>query len=116
MNENNDIIFVTVCLFFQSNLFSGNNMFYNVVVRFEQAFINSLLKEYIGSETLYFWTGLQDSKGSGEYQFISPDGKAGPVTYTNWRWLEPGTLNTEYRCYISEYIYLLYVKNVRLLS
>ncbi|XP_056590497.1 LOW QUALITY PROTEIN: lymphocyte antigen 75 [Triplophysa dalaica] len=66
-----------------------NSCHININNRFEQAFINSLLKEYIGSETLYFWTGLQDSKGSGEYQFISLDGKAGPVTYTNWRWLEP---------------------------
>ncbi|XP_051531593.1 lymphocyte antigen 75-like isoform X3 [Myxocyprinus asiaticus] len=57
--------------------------------RFEQAFINSLLKEHISTEVLYFWTGLQDSKGSGEYQWISQDGTADRVTYTNWRWLEP---------------------------
>uniref|UniRef100_A0A8B9J9R7 Lymphocyte antigen 75 n=1 Tax=Astyanax mexicanus TaxID=7994 RepID=A0A8B9J9R7_ASTMX len=57
--------------------------------RFEQAFINSLLKEHIGSESLFFWTGLQDSKGTGEYQWFSPSEQKDRVTYTNWRWPEP---------------------------
>lgn len=82
--------------------------FYNLVFRFEQAFINSLLKEFIGSETLYFWTGLQDSKGSGEYHWISPDGTAGQVTYTNWRWMEPGTVNIDYRKKKRETLFCLF--------
>ncbi|XP_026076751.1 lymphocyte antigen 75-like isoform X1 [Carassius auratus] len=57
--------------------------------RFEQAFINSLLKELISTEVLYFWTGLQGSKGSREYQWIGQDGTSVPVTYTNWKRLEP---------------------------
>lgn len=66
-----------------------NSCHININNKFEQAFINSLLKEHMSSETLYFWTGLQDSKGSGEYQWISQDGTAGQVTYINWRWREP---------------------------
>ncbi|KAB5559385.1 hypothetical protein PHYPO_G00028380 [Pangasianodon hypophthalmus] len=58
--------------------------------RFEQAFINSLLKEHVSSKRQYFWTGLQDAKGTGEYQWFSQDGKASRVTYTNWKWGEPG--------------------------
>ncbi|XP_051528122.1 lymphocyte antigen 75 isoform X2 [Myxocyprinus asiaticus] len=66
-----------------------NSCHITINYRFEQAFINSLLKEHISSEELYFWTGLQDSKGSGEYQWISQDGTADRVTYTNWRLSEP---------------------------
>ncbi|KTG47312.1 hypothetical protein cypCar_00030790, partial [Cyprinus carpio] len=44
---------------------------YNPLSRFEQAFINSLLKEHISTEVLYFWTGLQDTKGSREYNWIA---------------------------------------------
>ncbi|XP_030627234.1 lymphocyte antigen 75 [Chanos chanos] len=58
--------------------------------RFEQLFINSLLKQYtFGSQPQYFWTGLQDIKGTGEYQWFSKDGPGDRVTYTNWRYLEP---------------------------
>ncbi|XP_058256916.1 lymphocyte antigen 75 isoform X1 [Hemibagrus wyckioides] len=57
--------------------------------KFEQAFINSLLKEHVSSEHQHFWTGLQDTKGTGEYQWFSQDGKASQVTYTNWKWGEP---------------------------
>ncbi|KAI2659377.1 Lymphocyte antigen 75 [Labeo rohita] len=58
----------------------------------ELAFINSLLKEHISTEVLYFWTGLQDTKGSREYQWISQDGTADRVTYTNWKWPEPNPI------------------------
>lgn len=71
---------------------------YNPLSRFEQAFINSLLKEYIGSGVSYFWTGLQDTKGSGEYQWISQDGRADRVTYTNWKWPEPGNAYYGFGC------------------
>ncbi|XP_072516907.1 lymphocyte antigen 75 [Salminus brasiliensis] len=57
--------------------------------RFEQAFINSLLKERISSQALFFWTGLQDSKGTGEYQWFSQSEQEDKVTYTNWKWQEP---------------------------
>ncbi|XP_053369706.1 lymphocyte antigen 75 [Clarias gariepinus] len=61
--------------------------------RFEQAFINTLLKEHASSKQQYFWTGLQDTKGTGEYQWISQNGqgrmKASKITYDNWKWGEP---------------------------
>ncbi|KAK3561497.1 hypothetical protein QTP86_005998 [Hemibagrus guttatus] len=57
--------------------------------KYEQAFINSLLKEHVSSEHQNFWTGLQDTKGTGEYQWFSQDGQASRVTYTNWKWGEP---------------------------
>ncbi|KAL2087575.1 hypothetical protein ACEWY4_016403 [Coilia grayii] len=53
--------------------------------RFEQVFINRLLREYLGNKTQYFWTGLQDIKGNGEYTWTNGDN----VTFTNWGWNEP---------------------------
>ncbi|KAM6979937.1 lymphocyte antigen 75 [Aplochiton taeniatus] len=58
--------------------------------KFEQAFINSLLVEHVGRTTQYFWTGLQDTKNTGEYQWLSQDNHTdGRVTFTNWGWFEP---------------------------
>ncbi|XP_024858345.1 lymphocyte antigen 75 isoform X2 [Kryptolebias marmoratus] len=56
--------------------------------RFEQAFINRLLRQHFSTEPRFFWTGLQDIKGNGQYQWTS---RAGPgrVTYTNWGYGEP---------------------------
>uniref|UniRef100_A0A673JXZ9 Lymphocyte antigen 75 n=1 Tax=Sinocyclocheilus rhinocerous TaxID=307959 RepID=A0A673JXZ9_9TELE len=70
-------------------VFYKNSCHITINNRFEQAFINSLLKEHISTEVLYFWTGLQDTKGSREYHWIGQDGTADQVTYTNWKWLEP---------------------------
>lgn len=80
------------CYKVDTNLvFYKNSCHISINNRFEQAFINSLLKEHISTEVLYFWTGLQDSKGSGEYQWFSQDETADRVTYTNWKWLEPAS-------------------------
>ena len=61
-----------------------------VLHRFEQAFINRLLAEEINVKRQYFWTGLQDIKTSGEYQWVTQDGSGTNVTYTNWGVFEPG--------------------------
>uniref|UniRef100_A0A8C7D525 Lymphocyte antigen 75 n=1 Tax=Oncorhynchus kisutch TaxID=8019 RepID=A0A8C7D525_ONCKI len=60
-----------------------------VLHRFEQAFINRLLAEEINVKRQYFWTGLQDIKTSGEYQWVTQDGSGTNVAYTNWGVFEP---------------------------
>ncbi|XP_028835601.1 lymphocyte antigen 75 isoform X2 [Denticeps clupeoides] len=60
-----------------------------ITSRFEQAFINSLLKEHTSKETHFFWTGLQDIKNNGEYVWVVQNSTAERVTYTNWAWQEP---------------------------
>uniref|UniRef100_A0A3Q0QN43 Lymphocyte antigen 75 n=1 Tax=Amphilophus citrinellus TaxID=61819 RepID=A0A3Q0QN43_AMPCI len=57
--------------------------------RFEQAFINRLLQKTTGKETQYYWIGLQDTKNTGEYQWVSKDGSVDVAKYTNWGWFEP---------------------------
>ncbi|XP_037549016.1 lymphocyte antigen 75 [Nematolebias whitei] len=58
--------------------------------RFEQSFINRLLREHISKEPQYFWIGMQDIKSNGQYQWMSQDGSPGLVTFTNWGLSEPG--------------------------
>ncbi|TRY88118.1 hypothetical protein DNTS_031498 [Danionella cerebrum] len=72
-------------------VFYKNSCHISIKNRFEQAFINSLLKEHISTEVQYFWMGLQDSKGSGEYQWISQDETIDRAMYTNWKWQEPAS-------------------------
>ncbi|XP_062825880.1 lymphocyte antigen 75 isoform X1 [Anolis carolinensis] len=57
--------------------------------RFEQEFINSLIRRNSKVEGKYFWTGLQDSKSSGEYSWGSVDGNYEKLTYTNWGSFQP---------------------------
>nr|XP_020654043.1 lymphocyte antigen 75 [Pogona vitticeps] len=59
--------------------------------RFEQEFINSLIKKYSGVDIIYFWTGLQDINSSGEYIWGSADGNHEMLTYTNWGYFQPET-------------------------
>uniref|UniRef100_A0A8V5GL26 Lymphocyte antigen 75 n=1 Tax=Melopsittacus undulatus TaxID=13146 RepID=A0A8V5GL26_MELUD len=61
-----------------------------VMNRFEQEFINSLIRKHTKVEEKYFWTGLQDIGQSGIYSWGTVDGeKAEAVTYTNWNSLQP---------------------------
>ncbi|XP_031414808.1 lymphocyte antigen 75 isoform X1 [Clupea harengus] len=55
--------------------------------RFEQVFINRLLREHLSSYTQYVWTGLQDIKGNGEFSWTNGEN----VTFTNWGYGEPGS-------------------------
>uniref|UniRef100_A0A8B9PCE1 Lymphocyte antigen 75 n=1 Tax=Apteryx owenii TaxID=8824 RepID=A0A8B9PCE1_APTOW len=61
-----------------------------VVNRFEQEFINSLIRKYSKIEEKYFWIGLQDISQSGIYSWGAVDGeKSEAVTYTNWNSMQP---------------------------
>uniref|UniRef100_A0A8C0BWH6 Lymphocyte antigen 75 n=1 Tax=Buteo japonicus TaxID=224669 RepID=A0A8C0BWH6_9AVES len=61
-----------------------------VMNRFEQEFINSLIRKHTKVEEKYFWTGLQDISQSGIYSWGTVDGeKTEAVTYTNWNSLQP---------------------------
>uniref|UniRef100_G1NF25 Uncharacterized protein n=1 Tax=Meleagris gallopavo TaxID=9103 RepID=G1NF25_MELGA len=61
-----------------------------VTNRFEQEFINSLIRKHTKVEEKYFWTGLQDISQSGMYSWAAVDGeKSEAVTYTNWNSLQP---------------------------
>ncbi|XP_056464674.1 lymphocyte antigen 75 [Gadus chalcogrammus] len=63
----------------------------NISIRngFEQAFVSRMLGEQLSLKTRYFWIGLQDTKSTGEYQWVGPNGGQNSVTYTNWGWTEP---------------------------
>ncbi|OPJ79960.1 lymphocyte antigen 75 [Patagioenas fasciata monilis] len=61
-----------------------------VMNRFEQEFINTLIRKHTKVEEKYFWTGLQDISQSGIYSWGTVDGeKTEAVTYTNWNSLQP---------------------------
>ncbi|XP_062972567.1 lymphocyte antigen 75 [Elgaria multicarinata webbii] len=57
--------------------------------RFEQEFINSLIRKHSKTEGKYFWTGLQDADSSGEYTWGTVDGNTEMLTYTNWGSFQP---------------------------
>ena len=60
-----------------------------VVQRFEQAFITSMIRSVVKSERTYFWIGLQDLNNTGEYVWLTKDGKNHSVSYTNWNKHQP---------------------------
>uniref|UniRef100_H3A293 Lymphocyte antigen 75 n=1 Tax=Latimeria chalumnae TaxID=7897 RepID=H3A293_LATCH len=57
--------------------------------RFEQEFINSLIRQYGKAEGKYFWTSLQDGNSTGEYTWVTEDKTSDPVAYVNWNALQP---------------------------
>ncbi|XP_061200171.1 integrin beta-6 isoform X9 [Neopsephotus bourkii] len=61
----------------------------SVTNRFEQAFINSMIQSMDKSERTYFWTGLQDLNNTGEYFWLSTEGRNHSVSYTNWNKYQP---------------------------
>ncbi|KAM3853748.1 lymphocyte antigen 75 [Vipera latastei] len=74
--DKNEVSFGSVC-----NLTIAN--------RFEQEFINNLIRMHNKVEEKYFWTGLQDISSSGEYRWGTVDGKNEMLTYTNWGFFQP---------------------------
>uniref|UniRef100_A0A8C5U0H8 Secretory phospholipase A2 receptor n=1 Tax=Malurus cyaneus samueli TaxID=2593467 RepID=A0A8C5U0H8_9PASS len=61
----------------------------SVTNRFEQAFINSMIRSMVKSVRTYFWIGLQDLNNTGEYFWLSTTGKNLSVSYTNWNKYQP---------------------------
>ncbi|XP_042678556.1 secretory phospholipase A2 receptor isoform X2 [Centrocercus urophasianus] len=61
----------------------------SVTNRFEQAFITSMIRSVVKSERTYFWVGLQDLNNTGEYFWLTTDGKNRSVSYTNWNKYQP---------------------------
>ncbi|RXM30211.1 Lymphocyte antigen 75 [Acipenser ruthenus] len=63
----------------------------SITNRFEQAFINSLIRKYSKDDNKYFWTSLQDKNSNGQYEWITKEGVQ-PVTFTNWNMYQPDVL------------------------
>ncbi|KAL4636213.1 secretory phospholipase A2 receptor isoform X1 [Arapaima gigas] len=57
--------------------------------RFEQAFLNSLISTMSSNVSQYYWTALQDQNKTGEYSWLSYNGSAPPLIYTNWNKHQP---------------------------
>ncbi|XP_042191987.1 lymphocyte antigen 75 isoform X3 [Callorhinchus milii] len=59
--------------------------------RFEQEFIESLIRKHTTENDKYFWTSLQDINKTGEYTWLPRGRRNEPVTYTNWNVYQPET-------------------------
>ncbi|XP_054979128.1 lymphocyte antigen 75 isoform X1 [Sorex araneus] len=60
-----------------------------ITSRFEQEFLNDMIKKYTKSQNKYFWTGLRDKDKFGEYSWSSAGGRKQALTFSNWNFLEP---------------------------
>ncbi|XP_007183215.2 lymphocyte antigen 75 isoform X2 [Balaenoptera acutorostrata] len=69
----------------------GTNCNLTVTSRFEQEYLNDMIKKYTKSPEKYFWTGLRDIDASGEYSWGSAGGIKRAVTFSNWNFLEPAS-------------------------
>ncbi|KAK7898347.1 hypothetical protein WMY93_019200 [Mugilogobius chulae] len=58
--------------------------------RFEQAFVNSLLKEKGANGSLFYWIGLRDQEDTRGYRWIAQNNTEVPLTFTNWNKHQPG--------------------------
>lgn len=66
------------------------NHFLFLFLRFEQAFITSLISSVVKTKGSYFWIALQDQNGTGEYTWKTAEGqKSEPVQYTHWNAYQP---------------------------
>ncbi|ETE69555.1 Lymphocyte antigen 75, partial [Ophiophagus hannah] len=73
----------------KKEVFFGSVCNLTIANRFEQEFINNLIRMHNKLEEKYFWTGLQDISSSGEYRWGSVDGNNELLTYTNWGSFQP---------------------------
>lgn len=63
---------------------------WSVFCRFEQEYLNDMMKKYDKSLQRYFWTGLRDANARGEYSWAVTGGLKQAMTFSNWNFLEPG--------------------------
>ncbi|OCT63514.1 hypothetical protein XELAEV_18044613mg [Xenopus laevis] len=61
-----------------------------VTNKFEQEFLNYLMKNQKKLNGKYFWTSLRDRNQTGDYWWETPEGKQ-DMTYSNWNVLEPAS-------------------------
>uniref|UniRef100_A0ABI7Z057 Lymphocyte antigen 75 n=1 Tax=Felis catus TaxID=9685 RepID=A0ABI7Z057_FELCA len=62
-----------------------------ITSRFEQEYLNDMIKKYTNSPGKYFWTGLRDTDSHGEYSWTGVGGVKQAVTFSNWNFLEPAS-------------------------
>ncbi|KAG8125015.1 hypothetical protein E2320_020267, partial [Naja naja] len=60
-----------------------------ITSRFEQGFLNSMIHHQGNTDRPYFWIALQDLNNTGEYTWLTEDGKHHFEIYTNWRKYQP---------------------------
>ncbi|XP_016049907.1 lymphocyte antigen 75 isoform X1 [Erinaceus europaeus] len=67
----------------------GTNCNLTITNRFEQEYLNDMIKHYDKSTNIYFWTGLRDIDSRGEYSWSSASGVKRTLTFSNWNSVEP---------------------------
>ncbi|XP_040296244.1 lymphocyte antigen 75 [Bufo bufo] len=60
-----------------------------ITSRFEQEFLNALIRHQNKMEGKYFWTSLQDVNSTGDYYWQTANGTK-DLTYSNWNTHQPG--------------------------
>ncbi|XP_077010081.1 lymphocyte antigen 75 isoform X1 [Tamandua tetradactyla] len=69
----------------------GTNCNLTITSRFEQEYLNDMIKKYDKNLKKYFWTGLRDVDSRGEYSWASSSGTKRALTFSNWNFLEPAS-------------------------
>ncbi|XP_037704896.1 lymphocyte antigen 75 isoform X6 [Choloepus didactylus] len=69
----------------------GTNCNLTITSRFEQEYLNDMIKKYDKYLKKYFWTGLRDVDSRGEYSWASVGGIKRALTFSNWNFLEPAS-------------------------
>ncbi|XP_049744742.1 lymphocyte antigen 75 isoform X2 [Elephas maximus indicus] len=69
----------------------GTNCNLTITSRFEQEYLNDMIKKYDKFQRTYFWTGLRDVDARGEYSWANVGGIKRTVAFSNWNFLEPAS-------------------------
>ncbi|KAG8432380.1 hypothetical protein GDO86_016860 [Hymenochirus boettgeri] len=74
----------------KEEVLSGAKCNLNVTSKFEQEFLNNLIREHGNIEGKYFWTDLRDVNYTGYYQWGTKVGNV-DLTYSNWNTHQPAS-------------------------